>query len=281
MSKQDRQGVRKASEIEQKYDLTQNSEAGRLIAEAKVVAERAAAAAEEIATLYRKFSGGTTFMENVTVDYAKGHSVVRVFRDRYDGGKQFPFVYVPYALGTDILSSLDIANRDGWYLVTNGGMVSEGVALGVVVENGVVMQNGVNGTRRPLVIDRNGDLSCVPHDTSAADLASSGFVSAVCGYGAIIEDYNPTNEVEGLEEEPRQIIGQFSNGDYAIITCEGGWAIADAQDVCVELGLRFAYALGGAADTALGKKTLCSANTGEFVANYIVFNGTDNFAVPV
>lgn len=278
MSKQDRQGVRKASDIEQKYNLTEPDKAMRLIAEARATADRAQAAAVEVNKVYQQFTGQSSFMENVTVDYAKNYTVVRVFRDRYDGKKQFPFVYVPYGLSN--LSSMDVARRDGWYLVINGGMVSAGAAMGVVVENGLVVQEGVNGERRPLVIDGNGELSCVAFDTTAESIVNSGYMSAVCGYGAIIEDYAATLEVESFTEEPRQIIGQFGNGDYAIITCVGAWTIADTQGICVELGLRFAYALGGAADTALGMKTLCSANTEEDVANYIVFNGTDNYAKP-
>jgi hypothetical protein len=94
----------------------------------------------------------------------------------------------------------------------------------------------------------------------------------------------------------RQIIGQWGCGDYAIITCEGrsnhnsdGWTIAEAQQICIKHGLKFAYNLdgGGSTETMLGKKhinTIYENETGRCVPTFIVFNGKntlgDTPAVP-
>lgn len=255
------------------------------------------------------------FMNNIDVDYAYdsatgvNFTVIRVYKTRTDGTKQYPFVYAPNGTGVATKSTLDMNKDDGWFIAINGGVFSTsqwpGTAdapnkpLGLLIQNGVALQSGyaysTQNLRKPLTIDGNGDLSYTDNEPNAKTLIANGVKSAVCGFGAIIDDFVPIDYSYIPDKDnnhQRQIIGQFSNGDYAIVTCEGrnfahsdGWTMAEAVTVCQKLGLKFAYVLdgGGSTETVIGKKqinTIYENATGRIVPTYIVFNGTDTFALP-
>ena len=111
----------------------------------------------------------------------------------------------------------------------------------------------------------------------------------------IIIDYDivPSSEWNNVahyvDNAQRQIIGQFNNGDYAILTTEGrgfansdGWTVSEAQDICVKHGLKFAYLLdgGGSTETVVGSKHINSiyeGTSGRKVPSFIIFNGTNIF----
>jgi hypothetical protein len=138
-------------------------------------------------------------------------------------------------------------------------------------------------------------MSEAAYDADANTLVQNGAVSVICGFMAIIKDYEavPQSEWNNIshytQNAQRQIIGQFGNGDYAIVTCEGrnyqhsdGWTIAEAQTVCLKLGLKFAYNLdgGGSTETMIGFKhfnTIYESTTGRKVPTFIVFNGVSDF----
>jgi exopolysaccharide biosynthesis protein len=148
-----------------------------------------------------------------------------------------------------------------------------------------------------LTIDSNGDLGYAARDASGATLVSQGIVSAVCGWAPCIIDYESAIDVlpdayDDQSNAQRQIIGQFGNGDYAIVTCEGrdydhsdGWTMDEARAVCKTLGLKYAFNLdgGGSTETVLGKKqinTIYDGTYGRIVPTFIVFNGTTVFGEP-
>jgi hypothetical protein len=122
--------------------------------------------------------------------------------------------------------------------------------------------------------------------------STNGIVSALCGFLPIIVNYEDVESVTTNSDThaPRQIIGQWGNGDYAIITCEGrdfhnsdGWTLDEAKNICRKHGLKFAYNLdgGGSTETMLGLKhinTIYEGATGRKVPTFIVFNGTDKFS---
>lgn len=255
------------------------------------------------------------FMDNIDVDYAydssgsANYTVIRIYQTRLDGSKQFPFVYAPNGTSAGNKSTLSMNKDTGWYLAVNGGVFStsssmaghsnEKEPLGILIQDGAVLQNGPAGytttIRKPLTIDSDGVLGCVADDADTDALIANGVVSAVCGFGSIIENYVPTDYTyipNYTAEVQRQIIGQFGNGDYCIITCEGnsydhsdGWTLAEAVAVCQKLGLKFAYVLdgGGSTETVIGKKqinTIYEGTYGRVVPTYIVFNGADTFSVP-
>lgn len=270
-------------------------------ADAKVVGDAISSLSEEIAN-----QGGKTpldtFMDNTDIDYLYDESsgayytVIRVYKQKLDGSYQYPFVYAPNGAGAGDKSTYDMTVVDGWLLAINSGIFDTSTIKpdGIVIQNGTVVQNASSATHsqcKPLTIDSNGDLSYAAYDVDAAELVAAGIVSAVCGFMPIVVDYAAVDSSEWnsvshyTQNAQRQIIGQWGNGDYAIITCEGrgyhnsdGWTIAEAQAVCIRHGLKFAYNLdgGGSTETMLGHKpvnTIYENATGRIVPTFIVFDG--------
>ena len=244
-----------------------------------------------------------TFCDNIKLDYGydattnANYTIIRIYKDRLDGEKQYPFVYAPNGAGVCQKTTYDLVQEDGWFLAINAGIFDTTThkSDGMLIQDGIILQNAESQTHpqcRALAIDSNGDLTEVSYDADPSTLVANGIVSAVCGFMAIVKDFEavPSSEWNNVshytQNAQRQIIGQFGNGDYAIITCEGrntdnsdGWTIAEAQSICIKHGLKFAYNLdgGGSTEIMLGKKHLnhIYENThGREVTNFIVFNGT-------
>lgn len=249
---------------------------------------------------------GTTLTEdkfyaNLQLDYGfesgTFYSAIRIFKKRKDGSYQYPFTRQPTSTGT--MSAYDLASAEGWFLTINGG-IGQGIVIQdstVLVDESAVYHAGA----MPLTINQNGDLGYWSADTAGkgSEMIASGIVSAVCGFFPIIVDYEdydyPTvdnTSDSSWEHAQRQIIGQFDNGDYCIITGEGrnfansvGFSMTEAQTLCKKLGLKFAYCLdgGGSTQTVLGKKNVnhvYEGTTGRKIECYLVFNGTDTFSIP-
>lgn len=245
-------------------------------------------------------SAFSKFNENIDIDYAfdettdANYTIIRIYKDKCDEQKQYPFVFAPNGAEPFEMTTCELSKKYGWLLAINGGVfnTSTHAPIGALVQNGVVLQNTPSADEyRPLVIDNNGMLSEAAYNADAEQLVENGAISVVCGFMAIIKDYEKVDSstfpdvAHFAQNVQRQIIGQFGNGDYAIITCEGrgyqhsdGWTIAEAQDICVKHGLKFAYNLdgGGSTETMLGLKQFNSVyegTTGRKVPTFIVFNG--------
>lgn len=251
-----------------------------------------------------------SFADNMQLDYRfdeatnANYTVLRIFKVKLDGTKQYPFVYVPNGTGAATQSTLQMNIEKKFNVAINGGVFTmssdsdNGKPRGVIVQDGNLIQQGTSSSRIfPLVIDSNGDLGYAQPDASGTELIANGAVSVLSGWAPIIINYDDASLViSGAYHDDtnaqRQILGQFGNGDYAIITCEGrnydhsdGWTIDEAITVCKEIGLRFAYNLdgGGSTETVIGKKqinTIYEGTYGRIVPTYVVFNGTDAFGVP-
>jgi exopolysaccharide biosynthesis protein len=245
------------------------------------------------------------FIDNIDVDYAfdsesnANYTVVRIYKKKLDGSYQFPFVYAPNGANGGTVSTLDMMVRDGFAFGINAGVfnVNNKKPDGIVIQNGASIQNTpatIHSGALPLTIDSSGTLGFASADASTSTLIANGIVSAVCGFTPIIVDYEPYGGADTDEREnaQRQIIGQFGNGDYAVITCEGrnydhsdGWTLAEAVVICKKIGLKFAYNLdgGGSTETVLSSKqinTIYENTTGRIVPTFIVFNGKSTFEIP-
>lgn len=240
------------------------------------------------------------FLGNIDVQYYRdeeastNYSVIRIFKQKPDGTKQYPFVRALNGGIENVATAYDVALSEGWLLTINCAC-----GFDVVVENGVsITENRLSDYHvgaMPLTIDGDGNLGYAAADTSASELISQGAVSAIVGFCPIIIDYENaelpqvTNAEHFTEGAQRQIIGQYSNGDYVIITGEGrgfansvGWTIAQAQNICKKHGLKFAYNLdgGGSTETVIGLKqlnTVYEGTTGRLRGQFIVFNGYAKF----
>lgn len=242
----------------------------------------------------------TLFASNMQLDYKHdeesdtNYTVIRIFKTRKDGEKQYPFAYCPNKMNAATQSALEMNRIKKFPIAINAGIIdtSTMIPIGTVIENGVAIRDGADIYRPVLTIDGNGNLG-TSMETSAATLVSQGIVSALVGVGnnPIISNYEIPSGQFITDHAQRQIIGQFGNGDYAIITCEGrsndnstGWSIPEAQRVCQELGLKFAYNLdgGGSTETVIGGKqinAIYERTNGRIVSTFIVFNGTTEFPI--
>lgn len=248
------------------------------------------------------------FDENVNIRYAfdetshTNYTVFRINKKRIDGTTQYAFGRcIPNSASSVQLmkTPYELALQEGWILVTNGG-----IGTGLMIENGVVIDDTTPAEHSgvlPLSINQSGDLGYLESDTigKGATYVSQGVVSAMCGFFPIVVDYEdfeypsiPDTDTEAWRHAQRQIIGQFGNGDYMLLTSEGrsfdnsvGLTMADAQRICKTLGVKFAYNLdgGGSTQTVIGKRIVNSiyqGTSGRVRGTFIVFNGTDIFGAP-
>jgi len=245
------------------------------------------------------------FIDNMDFDYEfdstsdANYTILRIYQTKIDGTKQYPFVFAPNGSGAGTMSTKDMMDANPqWLLAINGGIFTNSGADGIVIQNGVSIVNSPATSHvgaYPLTIDSSGNLSYAAPDASTSTLISNGIKSAVCGFCPIVVDYEAVdasyyNWIEHYAENAqRQIIGQFGNGDYAILTSEGrnyqasdGWTIAEAIAICIKHGLKFAYNLdgGGSTETMLGKKhinDIYDGTTGRKVPTFICFAGGTTF----
>lgn len=244
------------------------------------------------------------FDSNLSFDYSRLHdtnyTMFRIFKKKIDGTSQYAFMRILPNI-PERKTAYDLANSEGWNLVINGGGWE-----GPTIENSVVKYDQapyyqVGGTM--ITIDQNGDFG-FKTDVQAGDgaaLVQQGIVSAFYSFFPLIVNYEnydyPTDIPDTFgnhnwEIAQKQIVGQFENGDYFILTSEGrnyahsvGFTVPQVQALCKSLGLKFAYHLdgGGSAQTVLGKKNInyvYEGTSGRLLPGFIVFNGTNTFSIP-
>lgn len=233
------------------------------------------------------------FSDNIELDYAydsvsdANYSVIRVFRKRKDGTIQKPIIIYPGFTKTETVAS------QGWELTINAGLGWDSAIDGIAISNGEVISANpasYHSGAIPLIIDSDGNFDTVSASATASDAITAGAVYATCGFCPIIVDYDevefPTVDHVShfTDNAQRQIIGQFGNGDYAIVTCAGrsndnsdGWTLAEAQTICKKLGLKFAYNLDGGTSTSTYIKEHAvydfMKGTSRTVPSFIVFGG--------
>jgi len=248
------------------------------------------------------------FDDNIVMRYAfdesshTNYTVYRINKKRIDGTTQFAFGRCKAKASQPSLmqTPYELALAEGWYLVANGG-----TGTGLMIENSVVIDDTtlpVETGAIPLSIDQNGNLGYLDVDFigKGQTYIEQGIVSAMCGFFPIIDNYEnfdyptdiPTTDTPGWQYAQRQIIGQFGNGDYMLLTSEGrnfdnsvGLTMSDAQRICKTLGVKFAYNLdgGGSTQIVIGKRivnSIYNGTTGRLRGTFIVFNGTNTFGAP-
>lgn len=248
-----------------------------------------------------------TFDSNISFTYSRLHdtnyTMFRIFKTKIDGTNQYPFVRMFPNTSEGKRTAYELATSEGWDFVINGGGWE-----GPAIQNSAVYRdaNPYYQTKGYiLTIDQNGDLG-FKEDGQAGDAAAlvqQGIVSAFYSFFPLIVNYEnydyPTDikdtDNHNWEIAQKQIIGQFGNGDYFVLTSEGrefdnsvGFTVQQVQALCKSLGLKFAFELdgGGSTQTILGSKRVnhCfyddNGTTERVVPGFIVFNGTNTFNIP-
>ena len=247
----------------------------------------------------------SSFQQNITVNYywdedtSTRYSIVRIYKNRTDGGIQIPLLDCIAPQGNPQYSAKELAIAKGYHFVMNCAIFSidsHGEPDGVLIVNGQIINNSIpieDGDIYILTIDANGDLGFAAPATDANTLLQNGIVSAFCGFAPLVVDYLETPHPESYAGDGdhyntpamRQVIGQYENGDYAVITCEGrdnensvGWTIPETAQICIKHGLKFAYNCDGgrSTQTVIGKKQI-NKDYGRKVGTYICFSGTNSY----
>lgn len=256
-------------------------------------------------------SENDAFYENASITRGRynnaNYYLIHVNRKKHDGSLQYPFVYCPNGSGARSQSTLSMNMQKEYYIAINAGIFDmdgqydktggqrRNGPLGITIQNSVIITDSDHHYYNALTIDANGNLGHTQSgvDIDAQSLIDNGIVSAVTGFGALIENYEVLSDATGVignYEAQRQIIGQYGNGDYAILTIEGrnydnstGLTPQNILDFCMNLGLKFAYLFdgGGSTQTVVKKKqlnTIYEGTYGRSVPTFLVFNGTSTFS---
>lgn len=235
------------------------------------------------------------------------YSILRIFKLKPDGSKQYPFLFAPEKLTPTTMSTLQMNTRYNFQIASNVGIfdMNTHIPLGTLIENSTLIQQGsslagteLENIRYVLTVDENGDLGYAYPDDDGQTMINNGIVSAALSFVPIIINYGDAGDVitcpylEHTGDAQRHVIGQMGNGDYVIICSEArgfensvGFTVRQVQDLCFSIGLKFAFLLdgGGSQETVIGVKQINPIYEGTYgraVPNYLVFNGTDVFGVP-
>lgn len=240
-------------------------------------------------------------LTSIDIEYGRhngaSYYLVRIPRHTTGGKKITPKVAMTSTDGSlegSKTSALTFAKRQNAIFTINGGIFNINTTYwhphGQTIVDGVSITNELNPDSfgsaiseaecYPLCIDADGNLSSpYPQGVDTADMIADGVVHAVTGWGQLIDNYSATDEtkyneiVHSGERIPCQIIGQYQNGDYCVLTVDGvrgtveneaGLTDKQARDLLIEKGVKFAYLLdgGGSAETVIGHRQINPIYTG-------------------
>ena len=242
--------------------------------------------------------------QEVTVDTYTGCKIVTIPATLSDGTNIEPKVTLTASTlgGSDMKSALEYATDNKMAVVMNAGLfnTSTKVPKGQTIINGTSITNSPMtddmGTAisdeecYPLCIGSSGKLSA-PYTRSVdtSTMIADGVKYAVTGWCTLIENgaakYSDFNTVEKVHKNSysRQVIGQYEDGDYFILTTtsadKSGMTYAAINEILLALSkkVRFAYSLdgGGSAETVVDRSqinTIYEGTYGRKVPTLIYFD---------
>jgi exopolysaccharide biosynthesis protein len=216
--------------------------------------------------------------KETTIDNYDKCYVVTIPSTLSDGTKITPHVALTASTvgGKDITSAYTYATKNNYSVVSNAGLFNTSTKQpqGQTIIDGVSITNSPMtddmGSKisdeecYPLAIDSNGYLSA-PYSRSVdtSTMINDGVTNAVTGWMAIIDNgvakYDDYDTVEIVHKGTytRQVIGQYEDGDYFILTTNntnkssGGMKYSEITSLLLSLDkkVRFAYALDGGGST--------------------------------
>ncbi len=138
-----------------------------------------------------------------------------------------------------------------------------------------------------LGINERGNLKVYDPNCSAQDIVDDDCVDAVMGFVPLIINHKKINTVDEIcpygsyDKHPRQIIGQYDNHDYFVLTVlEPGMTFKETRDLLDKLNVKMAYNLdgGSSTQTVFHKTSLTPAykeKTGRRIPTVITFEVND------
>ena len=242
--------------------------------------------------------------QEVTVDTYTGCKIVTIPATLSDGTKIEPKVTLTASSvgGSDMKSALEYATDNKMAVVMNAGLfnTSTKVPQGQTIINGTSitnspMQNDMEAAISdeecyPLCVGSSGELSApYARSVDTSTMIADGVKYAVTGWCTLIENgaakYSDFNTVEIVHKNSysRQVIGQYEDGDYFILTTtsadKSGMTYAAINEILLALSkkVRFAYSLdgGGSAETVVDRSqinTIYEGTYGRKVPTLIYFD---------
>ena len=143
----------------------------------------------------------------------------------------------------------------------NGVTISDGVAKTTKIGGNAINDDGSDRSHI-LTCNADGILGYEKLTEDAESLIAKGIKNTTVGWTNIIDDgiinydgifMNGNN----FETHPRQVIGQFKNGDYIIFSCDGrdsdntGMDMLEICNILLTKGIQFAFNLDGGGSTNL------------------------------
>lgn len=242
--------------------------------------------------------------QEVTVDTYTGCKIVTIPATLSDGTNIEPKVTLTASTlgGSDMKSALEYATDNKMAVVMNAGLfnTSTKVPQGQTIINGTSITNSPMtddmGTAisdeecYPLCIGSSGELSApYARSVDTSTMIADGVKYAVTGWCTLIENgtakYSDFNTVEIVHKNSysRQVIGQYEDGDYFILTTTSadktGMTYAAINEILLSLSkkVKFAYSLdgGGSAETVVDRtqiNTIYEGTYGRKVPTLIYFD---------
>lgn len=243
-------------------------------------------------TLIKSF----TFNDNYSVNEYRGVDTtfwtVHISQVKFDGTKQVPKVRMTSS-GVDSPLNTSVENYMESHIpkvVINAGIfnTSTNIADDSIIIDGEVIQDKASTTHRyqhKLAVLSDGTLKSYSDTATTSQMLTDGVKQAVVGFIPILEDHEVKSETflqicpHSRIKNPRQIIGQYDNGDYIILSCDGrrsgeaGLILSEAATILKNMGVKFAYNLdgGGSTQTFVGKKRINRLLENRKVPTVIVF----------
>ena len=242
--------------------------------------------------------------QEVTVDTYTGCKIVTIPATLSDGTKIEPKVTLTASSvgGSDMKSALEYATDNKMAVVMNAGLfnTSTKVPQGQTIINSTSitnspMQNDMEAAISdeecyPLCVGSSGELSApYARSVDTSTMIADGVKYAVTGWCTLIENgaakYSDFNTVEIVHKNSysRQVIGQYEDGDYFILTTtssdKSGMTYAAINEILLSLSkkVKFAYSLdgGGSAETVVDRtqiNTIYEGTYGRKVPTLIYFD---------
>ena len=242
--------------------------------------------------------------QEVTVDTYTGCKIVTIPATLSDGTNIEPKVTLTASTlgGSDMKSALEYATDNKMAVVMNAGLfnTSTKVPKGQTIINGTSITNSPMtddmGTAisdeesYPLCIGSSGELSApYARSVDTSTMIADGVKYAVTGWCTLIENgaakYSDFNTVDIVHKNSysRQVIGQYEDGDYFILTTtssdKSGMTYAAINEILLSLSkkVKFAYSLdgGGSAETVVDRtqiNTIYEGTYGRKVPTLIYFD---------
>lgn len=203
---------------------------------------------------------------------------IKTEKFRHNNGTDYYITEIPFSIKPkigiakggvgNVQSTLEFAREQRASLCINAGIfnMETNVPQGSLMINGEIFTDRVytNTTSAEiLAIDDNGMLASFDSNNhTATSLMNKGYNNCVQGWYPFIRGGEYLGNRSSTDYQPLQAIGQKTNGDYVIFSCDGrthydkGMSIPEAAEVLLSYDVVYAYNLDGGGSVSTVNKLI-------------------------